>query len=623
MGGQMTRHNNLLHGPVPITSLPSGSLHHKHGPDCSVPVMPLSYPSHRSFKPAHCPGPSLTLPVASNHSKQVGLPAHQPWVHHGERPLLFHPTAKGSQIVMDESRRNVTRRASFCNAIVFSDRCVAVNEVVRLKITHTNYVWQGALRIGFTTQDPSKMNSKSLPRYSCPDLASKIGFWAKPLPEDLLYAETVVSFWVNKKGRVLYRINESTPKRLFRQVNSFLPLWALVDVYGKTRGVQLLDSETLPSDVSNVSSISSRMTYQTERRHRRQPLMSKFELYEEDQDDDNHDEQQWADHIPQNSQNLRLCSELRRHQDDELHVHAVHGEHVRLMDPHTVVTLNHEGPPKTLIFTNRPLGCSESVFVMVQTAGPGSLVYGVTACDPSTLRSRDLPSDLGWLLNRVEFWAVGHLSAPLSDKEILGFEVNADGEVLISSNGVNLGVHLCVDNTRPLWMFFAPQNNIKQLKIFGLSSHSDVQGPPGSPLSTPNTPTEPDVTSDRLPYSQQASFTGSMLSENLVRLLLSSATTTPTNPHGSMSTRTHFRFSASSLSDAAQNAPPASPRSPVPPQVPDDCTICCDDAADTALYDCGHLCLCYRCALKLKQDQATCPICRKPIRDVIKTYRSS
>ncbi|XP_061645137.1 E3 ubiquitin-protein ligase NEURL1-like [Phyllopteryx taeniolatus] len=621
MGAQMTRHYNLMHGPVPITSLPSGSLYHNHNSDCSVPVMALPCASHRHLQ-LHCPGPSFTVSAPSNHSKQLCLPAYQPWVPLNEPPLLFHPTAKGSQIVMDESERSVTRRASFCNGIVFSNRCVAVNEVVRLKITHTNYVWQGALRIGFTTKDPSRMNPKSLPRYSCPDLASKFGFWAKPLPEDLLCAETVISFWVNKKGRVLYRINARNSKRLFRQVNSFLPLWALVDVYGKTKGVQLLDSETLPTDVSKVS--STRVMYQREKTRKRQHLMPKFELYEEDQDDDNHDEQQWTGHIPQNTQNLRLCSVLPKYQDDELCVHFRHGEHVHVTDPHTVVTLKHEGPDKTLIFTNRPLEYSESIFVMVQTAGPGSMAYGVTACDPSTLQSQDLPSDLTWLLHRMEFWALGQLSAPLSDEEILGFEVNADGEVIMSSNGVNLGVQLCVDNTRPLWMFFAPQKNITQLKIFGLSSHSDVQGPPGSPLSPSSTPTEPNITSDRLLNPRQPSFTGSALpSENLGRLLPSSPTSTPTKPHTIPSYKMHLRFSAPSLSDAEQNAPPSSPHSPSYPQVTDDCAICCDDAADTALYDCGHLCLCYRCALKLKQDQATCPICRKPIRDVIKTYRSS
>lgn len=49
-------------------------------------------------------------------------------------PLLFHPNAKGSQIVMDLAQKNVKRQASFCNAITFSNRPIALYEQVRLKV---------------------------------------------------------------------------------------------------------------------------------------------------------------------------------------------------------------------------------------------------------------------------------------------------------------------------------------------------------------------------------------------------------------------------------------------------------------------------------------------------------
>ena len=49
-------------------------------------------------------------------------------------PLLFHPSAKGSQIIMDLAQRTVKRQGSFCNAITFSNRPIAVYEQVRLKV---------------------------------------------------------------------------------------------------------------------------------------------------------------------------------------------------------------------------------------------------------------------------------------------------------------------------------------------------------------------------------------------------------------------------------------------------------------------------------------------------------
>lgn len=54
-----------------------------------------------------------------------------------------------------------------------------------------------------------------------------------------------------------------------------------------------------------------------------------------------------------------------------------------------------------------------------------------------------------------------------------------------------------------------------------------------------------------------------------------------------------------------------------------ECTICFEKPTDCVLYTCGHMCLCYECALDIKRRQgSTCPICRQPIKDIIKIYRS-
>lgn len=73
-------------------------------------------------------------------------------------------------------------------------------------------------------------------------------------------------------------------------------------------------------------------------------------------------------------------------------------------------------------------------------------------------------------------------------------------------------------------------------------------------------------------------------------------------------------------------SPPVSPTVLVPELPPagknGECTICFDQEVDTVIYTCGHMCLCNDCGLKLKrQINACCPICRRPIKDVIKTYR--
>ncbi|KAJ8415993.1 hypothetical protein AAFF_G00380150 [Aldrovandia affinis] len=156
------------------------------------------------------------------------------------------------------SQKSVKRQASFCNAITFSNRPVRLYEQVRLKITKKQCCWSGALRLGFTAKDPSRITPDSLPKYACPDLVSQTGFWAKALPEEFANEGNLVAFWVDKKGRVLYRINDSSPMLFFSGVRTIGPLWALIDVYGLTRGVQLLGSafecSVLCADVTRCSS---------------------------------------------------------------------------------------------------------------------------------------------------------------------------------------------------------------------------------------------------------------------------------------------------------------------------------------------------------------------------------
>ena len=178
-------------------------------------------------------------------------------------------------------------------------------------------------------------------------------------------------------------------------------------------------------------------------------------------------------HVPQNSQNSQQCSMLPSHLDTDLHFHLVHGIHVTVLDKHTVARLDHRGDERTLVFTSRPMRCSETVFVKVKAGvtRPGCLSYGVTSCDPATLRPSDLPSNPESLVDRKEFWAVCRVGVPLHGRDILGFVANAEGEAMMSHTGVSAGMQLCVDNSRPLWMFYGLHGTITQLRILGLSLH--------------------------------------------------------------------------------------------------------------------------------------------------------
>ena len=49
--------------------------------------------------------------------------------------------------------------------------------------------WSGALRLGISNVDPNSLKT-CLPKYACPDLITKDGFWARPIKEELAKEKT-------------------------------------------------------------------------------------------------------------------------------------------------------------------------------------------------------------------------------------------------------------------------------------------------------------------------------------------------------------------------------------------------------------------------------------------------
>lgn len=100
--------------------------------------------------------------------------------------------------------------------------------------------WSGALRFGFTSFNPSDLAATDIPKYACPDLVTRPGYWAKALPERLALKDNVLSFWADRHGRVFYSINEGEPILFHCGLSISCPLWAIIDIYGITQEVTLL-----------------------------------------------------------------------------------------------------------------------------------------------------------------------------------------------------------------------------------------------------------------------------------------------------------------------------------------------------------------------------------------------
>ncbi|KAJ7396658.1 E3 ubiquitin-protein ligase NEURL1-like protein [Pitangus sulphuratus] len=302
--------------------------------------------------------------------------------------------------------------------------------------------------------------------------------------------------------------------------------------------------------------------------------------------------------IPQNSLNSQHSHLLPSQLESDLRFHHLRGPHVKILDDQTVARLEHAREERTLVFTSRPLRINETIFVKINKSNAvrtGTLSYGVTSCDPSTLRPSDLPYNPESLVDRKEFWAICRVVVPLQSGDILGFTMNSDGELHLSHNGAGIGIQLCADCSQPLWMFFVLHGAIMQIRLLGSTILAERLGlsTPSSPTSTPNSPT--------------------VLCSGVSGPLLSTCGSGPL---------------CSSISGTAPNSPSSLPESPIFSSVSgpwvDECTICYENMVDTVIYSCGHMCLCYSCGLKLKKmANACCPICRRAIKDIIKTYRST
>jgi len=140
---------------------------------CCISILPTWGLSKQHLFFPHIDSLNGPFPATSHrchHKPKRCLPI-QPCGSLSSFPLLFHPSTKGSQIVMDMSQRTVKRQASFCNAITFSNRPTAVYEQVRLKVTvselqiiiyfKSDHVWRrhavnsGRMTPGGQLKDPS------------------------------------------------------------------------------------------------------------------------------------------------------------------------------------------------------------------------------------------------------------------------------------------------------------------------------------------------------------------------------------------------------------------------------------------------------------------------------------
>ncbi|XP_076258346.1 E3 ubiquitin-protein ligase neur isoform X1 [Rhynchophorus ferrugineus] len=654
------------------------------------------------------------MKLFSKIKKKIGLASRSSSHSHGTNnlpPLLFH-SVHGDNVRIMRDGTVAKRVESFCKGIAFSSRPVKVNEKVCIKFVEISNNWSGVLRLGFTANDPANLRY-SLPKYACPDLTNKPGYWAKALPERFCSPNSVLFYYVTSSGVVHFGINGEEKGVFFAGVETRGPLWALIDVYGNSTAIEFVDfRQQLNNSRSNLSSIPAcelpvshqspqqpqaqqhiqdsidRMTYTVQQLHIQQPISHAH------------------------SQELTLP--LLRYQPTNINyqampLHRTRGRNVRFVGGNRSVAMRSDTEfCQGYVFTARPLQLGEKIVVQILATEPmfqGCLGLGLTSCDPSTLTMSDLPDDSNFLLDRPEYWVLSRdFARNLNKGDEISFCISPNGEVEISRNGGSPLVVIHVDQTLRLWAYFDIYGSTQRIRV--LSGHS------GNLISSPLRNASSQNMADRRHIEASESINSLNLQNEMTRQASNSS-------RQSLSVRENDIVPVQARSAQPQNGrlcfpqadiqvqpsanggavlsvilPPAatinhhnyvnhtpSPLSPVSSviapvpttssMVPNgtmmsscsatyvepiaasdssnysptplswmvdgttagpaqgltagaECTICYENPIDAVLYMCGHMCMCYECALQQWRGKGGghCPLCRAIIRDVIRTYKS-
>ncbi|XP_058823735.1 protein neuralized isoform X2 [Topomyia yanbarensis] len=627
-------------------------------------------------------------------------------------PLLFH-SVHGDNIRISRDGTVARRYESFCKGIAFSARPVRVNERVCVKFLDISNNWSGVIRFGFTCNDPATLRG-NLPKYACPDLTNKPGFWAKALNERYCYRNNVLFYYVTPSGDVHFGINGEEKGVFITDVDARGPLWAVIDVYGNSTAIEFLDSRIYMFQQQQQQQQHQQTQQHHHHHHHHHPPAQSQTCGRRSADQEivphmesltiNQHNQQLLDERPNPTTAISPAASVRYNSPAPgllpLPFHPVRGRNVKFSADRSVATRVESEFCQGYVFTPRPIKIGERLIIQIlktDTMFVGSLALGLTSCDPTTLQLADLPDDSDLLLDRPEYWVVSKdVASTLVRGDELCFSISINGEVSISKNGGPQSVIMHIDQSLQLWAFLDVYGSTQSVRLFShaipapmtaascsalyeprpipasASQRSLQMQPVAQPQPQPNAavrsdmiqinpggtvlvvnlpPTDVISPASSQPSVQQAQATilsrgglpnsASTLSVPLSTLSLSSHTgSTGTseivpaynyneplpayNNASNYNTLAAAAGGSSSCSSNAINSLTSGNGAPIYSSTGVDCTICFEKPIDSVLYMCGHMCMCYDCAIKQWRGigGGHCPLCRAVIRDVIRTYKS-
>ncbi|KAK3089177.1 hypothetical protein FSP39_001494 [Pinctada imbricata] len=162
--------------------------------------------------------------------------------------MKFH-NIHGVSVTLSEGKTLATRsNSTFCYGVAFSDTPIKVNQKACLEVT-TTASWSGALRVGLTTQDPSKLTVQELPRYAYASFSKRDGFWMCPISETVISSGCKITLYLSSKGQLQLFVDNTHKGACLAGIPVDKPLWLIVDLYGNTKSAKFVKADDAPKEI--------------------------------------------------------------------------------------------------------------------------------------------------------------------------------------------------------------------------------------------------------------------------------------------------------------------------------------------------------------------------------------
>lgn len=534
-------------------------------------------------------------------------------------PVQFHHV-HGPNVKLTKSKCVARRTQSFCQALVFSNRVILPNERIYIKVLEIAKGWSGTIRFGFTAVDPATL-ARRMPKHACPDMTNAGHTWARALADEVVRRNSVIHFSYNKNGLIHYGINNQDCGVFHANIGTNQNLWFIVDIYGLTAAVELIDPRVnSASSELDISQLDDSQLASMNRSTMFKSTSAMDELF---------------GRYGANESRLR-----KKHSRKQAARHAAMLQKSWYENPFRTPLLNFDSPPHqqyasgvqqlpNLNSINLPSAQQNIYSPLPNTAIPLRTAHDVhdyyqiyTKANPNISRQQQAPNP-----------------------RLIGNVSTADGSALasstIASNAPTCSTALDSSSLDAVELDLSqrldsahlgdrqPRNRSSLMHSTPKTSRSLAGGAQYAPVAAARKRTiqqQLQTSTSQTNLKTRGADASDKVAGNRLKASKSQASTSLSASKlagasnggvGNEKSRTRHsiksqRSSTSLDRDKNNNSPPSK-----------DCPICFERPINCVLYQCGHMCTCYECGVKQWKTQSrTCPICRTIIKDVIKTYMS-